>query len=149
MKPYNFAVLRYVHSQFSGESVNVAVLFWLPEDHQLHFEVNERYGRLTKIFSDFDGQLYRRLIRALKSQVEVVARRLAEMQGRFFQDSAAKIDERILQELVPSESPSFQWSEIMGGAVENPAVRLAALFFASSPATRRPEGAFAGTRRQS
>ena len=56
MTPYNFALLRYMHSAVAGELVNIGVVMWVPQQNGvLHF-ISDRYSRLSGFYSEFfDG----------------------------------------------------------------------------------------------
>lgn len=124
MRPYTFAVLRYVHDVSSQEFVNVGLAMWDHTRKVLRFRVNERYGRVARFFPDFDGNTYRQLARHLSSHVEQRIERLA--QPDLFETTPESL-EKVLAALLPEDSSCFQWSAPMSGIADDPQARFEAL----------------------
>lgn len=127
MKPYQFAVLRYVHNASSGEFVNVGVVLWCAPSALFAFELNERYGRLSSFFKGaFDGVAYRAMLRRLKTKLGRLA---GQHDG---QPGLEHVNDKDLDELLdwvlPEDDSCFQWSAVMGGIAADPRARLRQLF---------------------
>jgi hypothetical protein len=121
MTPYQFAILRYVHSAVTEEFVNVGVLLWLPNQQSGEFRANDRYARLSGFFRGFDGPGYRYLIRHLVHRFEEFRAANAAVGSRLDMSD-------VLAALVPLDASVFQWSTVMGGIADDPSARLDQLF---------------------
>lgn len=134
MKPYHYALLRYVHHAACGEFVNIGIVMWTPLDRQIRYHVTEKYGRLSRFFSDFDGAGYRHLVRDLAVRL----REAADQEQRTLDD--------VLAGLLPKDSGCFQCSRPMGGLADDPTERAAQLYYefvgrfeGATPRERRDE----------
>lgn len=127
MRPYQFAVLRYVHNAASAEFVNVGIL--LSDGNKLHFAASERYGRLSSFFVEgFDGVAYQEMVKALRKRVLRLQTELTEKNPRTFEPKATDLCfSDALEIVVRRDSSAFQWSEVMAGIHSNPQERLGKL----------------------
>lgn len=75
--PYTYSVLRYVHDPIAGESLNVGILLYVPEDGYVTARLEYRYERLSSAFRDFDGEQFRRVLRSFDQGLELLRTRLA------------------------------------------------------------------------
>lgn len=116
MKPYQFSLIRYVHEPSGQEFANIGVLLWTPRDKKLHFELTDRYTRLSAFFTRFDGVAYRQLIRLLRVRLQEYSK---AAEGEFSD---------IIGRLFPNDASSFRTSEIMAGIAADPEQRLRDLF---------------------
>src|SRR5437868_3934469 len=125
MTPYEFCVIRYVHSLATQEFVNVGVAFWIPNERRFLFHANERYARLSNFFSGFDGPGYRQTIRALVRRMQRAAEEInGQGHGRLV-DRGDRVEFlALLTKLLPEDASVFQRSEIFGGIADQPADRL-------------------------
>lgn len=122
---YTFTVLRYVHDITTGEFANVGVALYAPEAKYLGAVCTPRYGRLSKIFLDVNGDHFRVLMRFIQSRFEEQAEKLrSELPFAGHPTSVMQIARSIL----PPDDSSLQWSEAGGGITENPAKMLEGLY---------------------
>ncbi len=122
---YSFVVLRYVHDIVSGEFINVGVALYAPAVRYVGAQCNTRYGRLSKMFLDVDGEYFRGLMRHIETRFD-------EMSDKFhkelpFDAAPANIIE-IARKVLPPDDSALQWSEAGGGYTENPAKTLEELY---------------------
>ena len=142
MKPYQFAVLRYVHDRSIGEFANVGILMWLPDTYEMDYLITNHTRRLSKFFSDFDGNNYRSLIKYLDNFFKLKKKELNKDKHAPQIFNTAQPDINILlQYLVPDDGTCFEWSEVMSGVNVNPLLRLHSLFaeFVVQAEEKQPE----------
>jgi hypothetical protein len=124
MNPYTYTVLRYVHDTTTGEFLNVGVVLLAPEARFMGYRFRKTYGRLAKAFPSVDGEAFRSIIRAIESQFDARAERLAiELpfgeQGNAFAYATS---------VLPSDDSSLQWSPFGSGVTDDPQHALDHLF---------------------
>jgi len=117
---YSFTVLRYVHDIGTGEFANVGVALYAPEAKYLGAMCTPRYGRLSKMFLDVNGDYFRSLMRYIETRFEELADRLR---------SELPLDKResvmgFATEVLPRDDSSLQWSEPGAGVTSAPAATL-------------------------
>jgi Protein of unknown function (DUF3037) len=69
-RPFSYCVLRYVHDPVANEAMNIGVMVYSPDHKYLSVTLEYRYERLSAAFSDFDGEGYRRALRAFDASVD-------------------------------------------------------------------------------
>jgi hypothetical protein len=122
---YSFVVLRYVHDIMTGEFINIGVALYAPAAKYLGGFCNSRFGRLSKMFGDIDGEYFRGLMRYIEAQFEKLGDEMRNGLPLFKQP--ADIME-IAKRILPPDDSSLQWSEPGGGQTENPARTLEELY---------------------
>ncbi len=125
MTPYQFVVLRYVGDVAAGEFVNVGIALWSPRGPSLHTRFNERYGRVSRFFSDFDGNAYRTVIKHIEDQFD--ERSIALGQTELLEPPPKGLVEAT-RSVIPEDDSAFQWSSLMAGIADDPVQRLDELF---------------------
>lgn len=140
MKSYHFRILRYVHDVSTEEFVNIGVVMWMPECSQLIFRLNTRFGRLSRFFTNFDGDGYCQMVRNFQYVFDEIAKNLPQLD--MLTDTPRNTYE-IFDELVREDDSCFQWSPVMYGITANPEEQLNELFeefvtFHESLGHRRP-----------
>ncbi len=124
MIPYQIAILRYRHNASAGELVNIGVVMWLPTQRRLLFKVNERYGRLTSFFKDFDGPGYRQLVKQLRTRWEQTVGDLVDESPLSSLTPPPETLDEVLGVLLHEDASCFQVSTTMGGIAQEPEKRL-------------------------
>jgi len=122
---YSFVVLRYVHDVVTGEFINVGVALYAPETKYIGGLCNTRYGRVSKMFGDIDGDYFRGLMRHIETRFEEFGDRLRKELPIF--EVPTNITQ-IAKNILPLDDSSLQWSEAGGGQTENPVRTLEDLF---------------------
>ena len=122
---YSFVALRYVHDIMTGEFINIGVALYAPESRFIGGLCNTRYGRLSKMFGDIDGDYFRSLMRHIKSRFNEIGTKLRDELPLY--GYPADILE-IAKSILPIDDSSLQWSEVGGGQTEDPAKTLEYLF---------------------
>lgn len=122
---YSFVVLRYVHDVMAGEFINVGVALYAPGAKYIGGLCNTRYGRVTRMFGDIDGEYFRGLMRYIEVRFEELGDRLLN-ELPFYKAPADIL--QIAKDILPPDDSSLQWSEAGGGQTEDPARTLDELF---------------------
>src|SRR3972149_7639852 len=68
--PYSFSILRYIHDIVTGEFINVGVVLYSPKGRFLSAICTSRYGRLTRMFSNVNGDHFRQVLRYIQARLE-------------------------------------------------------------------------------
>lgn len=126
MKTYQYAILRYMHDVFLGETVNIGVVIFDMQEREVDFLINRNHGRLSDFFKDFNGDGYRKMVKRLAARFEHVSLELKEDQLSL--EGRAEDLPTILPLLHPYSESVFRWSEVMAGIDEDLNARLAALY---------------------
>lgn len=128
MKPYDFAVLKYMHNIASGEFVNIAVVMWLREESRFIYRMTTKHSRVSHFFYPFNSHAYMLMCKMIKNRFEQGLKELgSKNQGYLFRKFPQTIEE-VLYSLVMHDASAFQWSEIKFGMSNNPEKRLDQLF---------------------
>ncbi len=122
---FTFTVLRYMHDVSTGEFVNMGVALYAPEAGYVSAICNPRYGRLSRVFLDVNGDHVRSLMRFIQSRFEEFGLKLA---GEFTFGGKPKSIMDIASGILPPDDSSLQWSEPGGGISEDPAATLEQLY---------------------
>jgi hypothetical protein len=88
VKPFYFNLLKYVHSPFLGEEVNVGMLFYFPEQRRLEFCFPDSSRRLRRLYNNFSE---RQLRVYLQSFGEWVARTNGELSPELSSEDYEKL----------------------------------------------------------
>src|SRR5437867_7927773 len=115
---FTYTVLRYVHNIATGEFVNMGVALYAPEAKYVSALCNPRYGRLSKMFLDVNGENLRSLVRYIQARFEEFALKLTR---ELPLDGHPKSIMEIAAGILPPDDSSLQWSEPNGGITEDPA----------------------------
>ena len=115
---FTFTVLRYVHDVSTGEFVNMGIALYAPEANYLSAICNSRYGRLSRVFLNVNGEHVRSLMHFVQSRFEELGAKLAE---ELPLDGKPKSIMEIAGSVLPPDDSSLQWAEPGGGITEDPA----------------------------
>lgn len=122
---YSFTILRYVHDIVTGEFVNMGVALYAPEAKYVSAICTPRYGRLSKVFLEVNGEHLRSLMRYIQARFEEHALKL---NGELPLEGKPKTVMEIATSILPRDDSSLQWSEPGGGVTEDPAATLEQLY---------------------
>lgn len=114
--PYTYTVLRYVHDTGTGEFVNVGVVLNAPAARYARAILRPTYGRVSRIFPDFDSDHFRRVIRHLQAHFDEMSDRIAQELdfGQIPVDALA-----LACNVIAQDDSAFQWSPMGGGLSAN------------------------------
>src|SRR3989337_3561779 len=114
--PYSFSVLRYIHDVVTGEFINVGVVLYAPKVRFLRAICTSRYGRLTRMFSNVNGDHFRQVLRYIQARLEEEGERLAS------ELPFDKLHRGVLEfttKILPVDDSSLQFSPEGYGIPEN------------------------------
>lgn len=122
-QPFSYVVLRYRHDALAGELVNVGVVLYAAGAQFLRAAVRTTYGRLSKLYPDFEGSALtadlRRLETALNRFVE------GDVSGMFASDyTAGSFAKRVIDD----PAGSYIWSDVQYGITKSPSDELQRLY---------------------
>lgn len=122
-QPYTFTVLRYRHDPLAGEVVNVGVLLHAPRSHFLRCAMRSTYGRLSRLYPDFDGTA---LTGDLK-RAETAINRLASSEGGDLFSAGLTVRD-FARRVIDDPAGSYLWSDVGSGLTKDPETELARLY---------------------
>src|SRR6266576_26939 len=73
---FTYTVLRYVHDIATGEFVNMGVALYAPQAKYISAICSPRYGRLSKMFLDVNGEHLRSVMRYIQARFEEYSTKL-------------------------------------------------------------------------
>jgi hypothetical protein len=123
--PYAFSVLRYVHDPVTSEFANVGVALYAPEARYLGAMCTAHYARLSKMFSQIDGDHFRQISKYIEGELQQLGRKL-QTELQLSQPPSAIED--ILKQVLPQDDSSFQFSTIGAGLTTDPDTTLRQLY---------------------
>lgn len=122
---YSFVTLRYIHDVMSGEFINVGVALYAPDTKYLNGLFNTRYGRISRMFGELDGDYFRGLMRYIEARFDELGSKLRTELPLFQPPSDIS---QIAKGILPPDDSSLQWSEAGGGLTENPEKTLEEIY---------------------
>jgi hypothetical protein len=123
--PYTFTVLRYIHDVLSGEFVNIGVVLYSPKAKFLDARFSLHYGRLSKMFSDVNGEHFRKNVRFIQERLQEEGDRLLHQLE--LEEKSANVRE-LSARVLPIDDTSLQFSPEGYGVTENPQKILEQLY---------------------
>jgi hypothetical protein len=122
-QPYTYIVLRYRHDPLAGELLNVGVLLHAPRARFLGSAMRSTYGRLSRLYPDFDGVA----LTADLKRAETALNRLAGSEGTgLFAGDASVRD--FARRVLDDPAGAYVWSEVGSGLTRDPDEELARLY---------------------
>ncbi|MBI5212588.1 MAG: DUF3037 domain-containing protein [Nitrospirae bacterium] len=123
--PYSFSVLRYIHDIVSGEFINVGVVLYAPKARFLSAICTSRYGRLSKMFSNINGDHFRQVSRYIQARLEEEGERLVD--ELLFEKMPVSVKD-FTPRVLPIDDSSLQFSQEGYGLTENPQETLEEIY---------------------
>src|SRR5260370_12374151 len=105
---FTYTILRYVHDVATGEFVNMGLALYAPEAKYVSAICSPRYGRLSKMFLDVNGEHLRSLMRYIQGRFEEYSTKL---NGELPLDGRPKSVMEIATNILPKDDSSFHWSQ--------------------------------------
>src|SRR6266478_8866945 len=104
---FTYTILRHVHDIATGEFVNMGLALYAPEAKYVSAICTPRYGRLSKMFLDVNGDHLRSLVRFIQARFEEYGSKISSELGLERPKNIMEIAIGIL----PRDDSSLQWSE--------------------------------------
>jgi hypothetical protein len=116
---YSYTVVKYRHDAAAGEVLNVAVVLYSPETGQVGVTYSPRFSRLSEAFADFDGDLYRAVLRKLEQGVAALARPMSE--GLFQMEERERYLDvgQVLRAVWPDQGLSYFAGPVLFGVADD------------------------------
>lgn len=70
---FTYSVLKYIHSQFLGEELNLGIVLYFHNRNSLIFKYPKNIGRFNRIYKTFPGPVIKQYLRAFDEQAEWVS----------------------------------------------------------------------------
>ncbi len=77
---FQYAILKYVHSQQWDEELNLGILFFFEQEKQLVFAFTDRYKRFKKLYPNFDEKTIQTYLLAFQKEAERLSGNIEEEQ---------------------------------------------------------------------
>jgi hypothetical protein len=123
--PYSYSILRYIHDIVSGEFINVGVVMFAPKAKFLSAMCTPKYGRISKMFTNLNGEHFKQVSRYIQAKLDEEGERLiSELQFNNTPKSVLDFTKRVL----PVDDSSLQFSPESYGLSEKPQETLELLF---------------------
>jgi hypothetical protein len=122
---YSYTILRYIHDILTGEFINIGVVVYAPEHRFLGCLCTPRYGRLSNMFQNIDGNQFKQVTRYIQSRIEEEGERLlSELQLEKLPETVTGFTKKVL----PADDSSLQFSPEGYGITDNPSETLEKLY---------------------
>lgn len=113
---YKFSILRYYHDIVSEEFLNVGVVVYFPESHELSFKYTHRLSRVSKSFLDADIEYLKKLLQNIDYRLSDKAIEIKN--HNLFSD---KIEfKKIINKILPIEDMTLRFSDLLFGLSDEP-----------------------------
>lgn len=125
MIPFTYVVLRYVHDNAAGESLNVGILLVAGEGEVVDCRLERNSGRLAATFRNFDSGFHRSTMRSLEGDVRRLRNLALHGQRSLFPFGDAG---KLIRTLWPDTGLNYRASEVKVGNAKDLGQTLDALF---------------------
>src|SRR6266516_7652814 len=112
---FTYTILRFVHDIATGEFVNMGLALYAPEAKYVSAICSQRYGRLSTMFLDVNGEHLGSVMRYIQARFEEYSTKL---NGELPLYGRHKSIMEIALSILPKDDSSLQWSEPNGGITE-------------------------------
>lgn len=113
---FQYSLLRYRHSYFLAEEVNVGILFFLPTEGRVEFVYPNRLQRISQLYPDFNVHTLRKYLNAFNKEAQKLTKKFSG-DPKFFEasDFQGIIEEFFLRE----DATALLFSDITRGTYED------------------------------
>lgn len=120
MHSYSYCVLRYLHDPSVGESINVGVLVYAPDDHFVRFQSEHHTRALSGLFRGFSRDEFLLFLTRLEASVERFQNALLQSRGGLFEMQDRPRDAAALAKwLIADNGLSFQFGAVRAGVTRD------------------------------
>ncbi len=105
---YTYSILRYSHSAFLGESLNVGLLVYFNEQKRFYFKYSGKLSRLKAIYSNVPEKSLKNYLREINSKVELLNKKIDEI---FHTEIDNSFDLFISNYFLPFDGSSLQFEK--------------------------------------
>lgn len=72
-KTFTYSVLKYVHSQFLGEELNLGIILFFPDRNQLIFRYPKNISRLKKAYKNFTEPAIKQYLKSFEERAKTLS----------------------------------------------------------------------------
>ena len=116
---FKYSVLKYKHSQFLGEELNVGLLFFFPTLKEVDFLYPSSLQRISKLYRDFSVYTLKKYLKSF----DIVSSELTKIwneQSTFFNvPDDEKLAKIISENFLVNDSTTLRFSDIKSGKYDN------------------------------
>lgn len=119
--PFQYAIIQYTGDVETNEFLNIGLAFYCSSEGFLRIHLLNRYERVTDVFPETDGELYRSRILRLQSRFDALAADFLADRSRLPAFANAPLDFiALLRQVLPSPDAAIRVGELHYGVTENP-----------------------------
>jgi hypothetical protein len=74
-KTFTYSVLKYVHSQFLGEELNLGIILFFPDQHSLIFRHPKSINRFRKAYKNFTESAIRQYLKSFEEKAKLLSKK--------------------------------------------------------------------------
>lgn len=104
---YKYSILKYRHSSFAGESLNVAYVVFFERENKIYFTPTNNLNRISNLYPDFSFSLIRNYIKDISSIMENINSKLT----LFDFNINGNINSFLNKNVLPLDGSSLYFSE--------------------------------------
>ena len=113
---FQYAILRYTNDVETGESLNIGLALYSPDQPYFKVKLLTRYERLTQAFPGMDGEFYKSYVLHLQSEFDRIASLLNESQPKLIQVEVNPDNiQQLLAKVLDGRDAAFQYAETKFG----------------------------------
>lgn len=105
-KKYTYSILKYSHSAFLGESLNVGLLVYFREHNRFYFKYSNRLTRLKAIYFNVPEKTLKNYLKEINSKVELINKKVDSI---FSNEIESSLDLFINNYFLPFDGSSLQF----------------------------------------
>lgn len=92
---FKYSLLRYRHSYFLAEEVNIGILFFFREEGKLEFLYPNRLQRISRLYPDFNINFLKKYLNAFDKQAQKLTKQFSEESDLFDRSAFSEVIESI------------------------------------------------------
>ena len=111
-RTFQYCLLRYRHSYFLAEEVNVGILFFFPEEGKVEFLYPNRLQRISGLYSDLNINFLKKYLKAFDKQAKKLTTKFSK-ESELFERSV--FSEIIEKHFLKEDATALLFSDIKKG----------------------------------
>ncbi|CAL2055944.1 DUF3037 domain-containing protein [Tenacibaculum sp. 190524A05c] len=104
---YKYSILKYIHSAFLGESINIGILLYFPEEDRFIFKYSKNLKRIKSSYELKSEKIIRHYLQQIERKIRKISQ-LNSNNGFIFERD---LDEFISRNILPNDETSLQFSK--------------------------------------
>lgn len=115
-RTFQYCLLRYRHSYFLAEEVNVGILFFFPEEGKVEFLYPSRLQRISGLYSDLNVNFLKKYLKAFDKQARKLTQQFSKGSDLFERSGFSEIIEK---HFLKADATALLFSDIKKGTYED------------------------------